>query len=54
MEYNDTNILNDILETKRTLNNLYENQVEKTAKLIKQNFYENCPKSKKLLAWRIR
>lgn len=54
MDYNDTSILNDIMETKRTLNNLYENQVEKRAKLIKQNFYENGPKSKKLLAWRIR
>lgn len=54
MENNDTRILNDIMETKQILNSLYENQVEKRAKLIKQNFYENGPKSKKLLAWRIR
>lgn len=31
MDYNDTSILNDIMETKPTLNNLYEKQVEKRA-----------------------
>lgn len=31
MEYNDISILNDIMETKPTLNNLYEKQVEKRA-----------------------
>lgn len=54
MKQNDTDVLNQILDTKQTLNNIYENQIEKRARFIKQNFYENGPKSKKLLAWRIR
>lgn len=54
MKYNDTDVLNQIKGTKQTLNNIYESQMEKRAKFIKQAFYENGPKSKKLLAWRIR
>lgn len=54
VEHMDTQVLNQIQDIKQTLNNLYENQIEKRAKLIKQNFYENGAKSKKLLAWRIR
>lgn len=36
------------------LNVLYENQIVKKAKCIKQNDYENGPKAKKLFAWRTR
>lgn len=50
----DTDILNQIEETKQALNNIYEKQMEKKAKYVKQSFYENGPKSKKILAWRIR
>ena len=53
MKQNDTDVLNEIQDTKQTLNNIYENQIEKRIRFIKQN-YENGPKSKKLLAWRIR
>lgn len=41
MEFNTIDVLNQIKDTKQTLNNLYENQVEKRANLIKQNYYEN-------------
>ncbi len=51
MKSNNVNDLNQILDTKQTLNNFHENQVEKKNKLIKQFFSENVPKSKKLLAW---
>lgn len=54
MKTNNDNILKQLLCTRRTLNELYENQIEKKAKFLKQNYYENGPKAKKLLAWRAR
>ena len=54
MKYNNIDVLNQIRDTKQPLNNVYESQMEKKITLIKQTFYENGPKSKKLLAWRIR
>lgn len=54
MKYNDVDALKQIQHTKQILNNIYESQLEIKAKFLKQNFYENGPKSKKLLAWRIR
>lgn len=51
---NNDNTLSQIKETQQILNRLYEDQIEKRAKFIKQNYYENGPKSKRLLAWRIR
>ncbi len=44
MKNNDDNVLNEILDTKKPINNLYEDQIERRAKLIKQNYYENGPK----------
>uniref|UniRef100_A0A3Q3BC05 ribonuclease H n=1 Tax=Kryptolebias marmoratus TaxID=37003 RepID=A0A3Q3BC05_KRYMA len=54
MENNNDHTLLKIKETRQTLNRLYEDQIEKKTRLNKQNYYENGPKSKKLLAWRIR
>lgn len=53
MEHIDIHVLNQILDTKETLDNLYENQVELKAKIIKKHFYENGLKPTKLLAWRM-
>lgn len=44
MEYNNINVLNQIQDTKQTLNNPHERQMEKRAKFIKQHFYENGTK----------
>lgn len=50
MKYNDTDVLSQIRDTKKTLNNIYESEMEKRVKFVKQTFYENGPKSKKQLA----
>lgn len=54
MSYPEDDVQNQISDTKQALNNIYEIQMEKRLKFIKQSFYESGPKSKKLLAWRIR
>lgn len=43
MECNNINTLNQIEETKRILNNVYEKQIEKKATFVKQSYYENSP-----------
>ncbi|KAJ0068167.1 hypothetical protein NL108_017171 [Boleophthalmus pectinirostris] len=53
MQNKDSATLKKIEETKQVLNKLYEDQIEKKFKFMKQKYYENGPKSKKLLAWRI-
>lgn len=54
MENNNINTLLQIRETSQAINCLYEDQMEKKAKFIKQNYYENIPKANNFLAWRIR
>lgn len=54
MQSNNNDLLISIAEVKQTLNKAYEDQIEKKSKFMKQNYYENGPKAKKLLAWRIR
>lgn len=54
MQNNNNDLLENIAEIKQTLNRAYEDQIEKKTKFMKQNYYENGPKAKKLLAWRLR
>lgn len=52
-DYNDTTVLNKIIDIKQTLNQIYNSQAEKKAQFGKQNFYENRPTKKKIGARRI-
>lgn len=54
METNEPSILSNIEHMQQELNKMQEYQIEKRLKLIKQTYYENSSKSKKLLAWKIR
>lgn len=54
MELNDPKLLDQIKLTKQNLNKLYDSHEEMKAKFIKQRYYDNGPRAKKLLAWRIR
>lgn len=50
----DQTILKKIKEVKSEINQIYDEQEQFKLKCIKQRFYENCPKAKKLMAWRIK
>lgn len=54
MELNDPHLLNQINIINQKLNEIYNSQVEMNTKFIKQRYYENGPRAKKLLAWRTR
>lgn len=54
MQSNNDDLLTTITEIKKNLNRAYEDQIEKRTKFMKQSYYENGPRAKKLLAWRIR
>ena len=54
MELNDPQLLEQIKLTKQNLNKIYDRQEEIKAKFTKQKYYDNGPRAKKLLAWRIR
>lgn len=54
MELNDPKSLDQIKLTKQNLNKIYDSHEEMKAKYIKQRYYDNGPRAKKLLAWRIR
>ncbi len=54
VELNDSKLLDQIKLTKQNLNKLYDSYEEMKAKFIKQKYYDNGPRAKKLLAWRIR
>lgn len=51
---NDPTIFKKIKEVRSQLNRIYDEQVQLKLKFIKQRYYENGPKAKKLIAWRIR
>lgn len=51
---NNVDSLEQLNLARKTLNELYENQVTKKAKFIKQTYYENGPKARRLLTWRAR
>ena len=54
IELNDPKLLDKIKLTKQNLSKLYDSHEEMKAKFIKRRYYDNGPRAKKLLAWRIR
>ena len=54
IERKDSILLEQISLTKLELNKIFDNQVENKLKYIKQRYYENGPRAKKILAWRLR
>ena len=54
MSSDDPLILRKINTTKRKLNEILDKKVEINLKYVKQKYYENGPKAKKVLAWKLR
>jgi hypothetical protein len=54
MELNDPQVLDQIKVTKHNLNRIYDSQEERKLTFTKQRYYDNGPRAKKILAWRIR
>ena len=54
MELNDPQLLEQIRTTKFELNELLDKQVEIKLKYVRQKYYENGPRAKKVLAWKLR
>lgn len=54
VEGKDPHILNKINTIKKELNGLYEEELEKKAKFVKQRYYESGPRALNLLSWRLR
>lgn len=54
IELNKPQILEEIKVRKQQINNILDKQVETKLKYIKQKYYENGPRAKKMLAWKLR
>lgn len=54
IESKDDKILEQIKNIKEELNNILHKQIEVKLKYLGQNYYENGPKAKKILAWKLR
>ena len=53
IETNDLALLEQISVVKSELNKKLSDEVELKLKYIKQTYYENGPRAKKILAWRL-
>lgn len=54
IELNKPQILEEIKVRKQQINKILDKQVEIKLKYIKQKYYENGPRAKKMLAWKLR